>query len=132
MDAKPAQTMVEQQLRHHHPDSAETTGKSRIVIRRVASRWQDRLRDYKVVVDGRVVARVANGREVTVAVEPGRHKVHMAIDWARSRPLDVELTAEQSIRLECGPNVPPLLALIYVTVLFRRWVWLRPATDAAS
>lgn len=101
-----------------------------IVVRRIKSRWRDRTRDYKVIVDGCVVASIASGCEVTVAVEPGRHRVCMAIDWGRSKPLDMEMTAEQTIQLACGPNVKPLLTLIYATVLFRRWVWLRPATGA--
>ena len=104
---------------------------SRIVVRRAESRWQDRIRDYKVVVDGQVAARVSNGGEATVTVEPGTHTIYMAIDWGRSKPLDVAVCAEQTIELECGPNVKPFLALVYVTVLFRRWIWLRPANGAA-
>jgi len=104
---------------------------SQIVVRRIASRWTDRIRDYKIIVDGRTVARVGNGSEVAVTVEPGRHTVYMAIDWARSKSIEVDVAAEQTIHLECGPNVKPFLALVYATVLFRRWVWLRPASDTS-
>jgi hypothetical protein len=105
---------------------------SRIVVNRVQSRWQDRIRDYKVVVDGRTVAHVGNGEEVAVTVDPGPHTVHMAIDWARSPPLHVHVGAEQTIWLECGPNAKPFLAMIYAAILFRRWIWLRPADGMAS
>ena len=104
---------------------------SQIIVNRIKSRWQDRLRDYRVIVDGRTVARVANGEEASVTVEPGAHSVHMAIDWARSAPLDVNVGVGQTVRLECGPNVKPFLALVYITVLHRRWVWLRLANSAA-
>ena len=104
---------------------------SQIVISRINARWQDRLRDYSVIVDGHIVARVANGKEVSVTVEPGAHSVQMAIDWGRSKPLDVNLGVGQTVRLECGPNAKPLLALVYAFFLFRRWVWLRPANAAA-
>lgn len=103
----------------------------RIVVKRLRSPWHDRLRNYTVVVDGRAVAHVGDGGEVAVAVTPGRHTVHMAIDWARSRPLDVEAAGEQTIHLECGPNVKPFLALVYAVVLFRRWIWLRPSDGIA-
>lgn len=105
---------------------------SQIVIRRVERRWQDRTRDYKIIVDGRKVARVGNGGKATISIEPGKHNVRMAIDWGRSKPLDVHISPEQSLQLECGPNVKPGLALIYAIVLFRRWIWLRPANDAIS
>jgi hypothetical protein len=103
---------------------------SQIAIQRAKSRWQDRNRDYKVIVDGREVARVGNGEAATVGVEPGRHTVYMAIDWGRSKPLEVTVAPEQAVQLECGPNVKPFLALVYAVVLFRRWVWLRPANGA--
>src|SRR5699024_9259010 len=104
---------------------------SRIIVQRVASRWHDRTRNYKVVVDGRAVARVGDGGTATVTVEPGMHTVCMAIDWGRSKPLSVTVGPEQVVRLECGPNVKPGLALVYALILFRRWVWLRPATGPA-
>jgi hypothetical protein len=104
---------------------------SQIIVQRAASRWHDRMRDYKVVVDGQAVARVGNGGSTTVAVMPGKHTVYMAIDWGRSKPLDVTVGPEQVVALECGPNVKLGLALVYALVLFRRWVWLRPASGAA-
>ncbi len=103
----------------------------RLIVRRAESRWHDRIRIYKVVVDGRTMARIGNGGTAIVKVEPGNHTVYMAIDWGRSKPLDVTVGSEQVIQLEYGPNVKPGLALVYALVLFRRWVWLRPASGAA-
>ena len=104
---------------------------SQIVIQRIESHWQDKSREYRVIADGREVARVGDGATVTFAVEPGKHTICMAIDWGRSKPLEFSVDPEQTIRLECGPNAKPFLALIYALVLFRRWVWLRPANGAA-
>jgi hypothetical protein len=103
---------------------------SQISVQRAESRWHDRIRNYRVVVDGREVARIGNGGTATVTVDPGWHTVYMAIDWGRSKPLDVNVGPEQVVQLECGPNVKPGLALVYALVLFRRWMWLRPASDA--
>lgn len=82
------------------------------------------------MVDGHEVARVGNGKQVTVVLEPGRHTVYKAMDWARSEPLDIDARAEQSLQLECGCNVKPFRALVYAVA--RRWIWLRPAGDAVS
>lgn len=100
---------------------------SQIVVQRIESRWQDRMRDYRIVVNDREAVRVGNGSSAVFAVEPGRHTVHLALDWCRSRPLEVDVGPGQTVRLECGPNVKPFLALVYAVFLFRRWMWLRPA-----
>ena len=104
---------------------------SQITVRRIKSCWNDRLRDYKVIVDGREAVRVSNGGVATVAVEPGKHTVYVAIDWCRSRPVEVSVAFGQTVQLDCGPNVKPFLELVYALVLFRRWIWLSPATNVA-
>src|SRR5699024_8693923 len=112
--------------------SGRTGVMSHIIVQRAESRRYDRIRNYKVVVDGRVAARIGNGDTATIKVEPGRHTVCMAIDWGRSKPLDVTVSPNQVVQLECGPNVKRGLALGYAPVLFRRWVGLRPASGGVG
>lgn len=106
---------------------------SQLVVRRKKALWQARIRDYIVLVDGLEVARVANGTEVAVHIKPGEHIVTMKIDWCRSKPLPVRVHDGQTVVLECGPNSSPWLALLYVTILCQRYVWLRgPSVSSAT
>ncbi len=101
------------------------------VVRRKYISWQDRLRSYRVLVDGKEVAEVANGSEIRVDTNPGKHVVQMKIDWCRSKELEVSIEAGETQVLECGPNATPLLALVYITVLRKEYLWLRREAAAS-
>lgn len=98
---------------------------TKLMVRREKVVWQDRGRSYRVLVDGKVVAQVANGEEVPVPVVSGKHIVQLKIDWCQSEPLEVNVEAGETQVLACGPNSTPLLALLYITFFRRRYIWLR-------
>jgi hypothetical protein len=52
-------------------------------VERVAAPWRDKLRAYKIVVDGVTVGSVADGATKDVAVEPGPHTLHIKYVWVR-------------------------------------------------
>ena len=97
-----------------------------IKIRR-ATGWQDKLRAYKVLLDGVVVAEITQGCHADIPATAGAHTVQLKIDWCSSPLLHVEVGSEEDLTLECGPNAKPLLSLLYVTFLCRRYIWLRQA-----
>lgn len=100
-----------------------------LMLHRRASLWQDRVRDYHLLLDGREAGRVANGATLRLELSPGHHTLQMAIDWCRSPPLEISLAEGESARLECGANAHPLLALLYISLWKDRYLWLRRASD---
>ncbi len=105
---------------------------SQIVVRRAKAAWQDRGRDYRVLVNGKESARVANGSSVKIAVQPGAYSVQLKIDWCQSKEIRVSAEAGTNVQLECGPNATPLLALLYITFLRKSYIWLHPAQGGDS
>ncbi len=104
---------------------------STLIIRRKHVPLRDRLRDYVIVVDGREVARVADGADVHIPVTAGRHVVQLKIDWCSSNSMDITVDTGSETMLECGPNAKPLLALLYITFWRGKYLWLAPATAMA-
>jgi hypothetical protein len=98
---------------------------SELVIRRKRVWWMDRLRDYRMLVDGEEVARVANGAEARIPVEPGPHIVQMRIDWCGSLPLAVDVAPGETRVLSCGPRANPLTVLLYIGPRRGSYLWLR-------
>ena len=96
-----------------------------ITVRRQPSLWRDRLRAYKLVVDGSSVASVGQGETKDVAIEPGHHRVWMRISWCRSRMLDIDLQDGGHARLMCRANGSPLLVILYITVFGARYIDLQ-------
>ncbi len=97
----------------------------RLVVHRSKSLWQDRARDYKVLVDGKEAGKVGSNCESTIELEPGTHTVRLQIDWCHSPEIRVSASPGEAIHLECGPNATPFLVLFYVTVWKDRYMWLR-------
>ena len=97
-----------------------------LIVRRRAAWWQDRMRDYIILVDGSERGRVGNDAEVRVHVEPGRHRVQLKIDWCGSPAVDVAVAERSAQVLDCGPNATPLTALFYVIFRAGHYLTLQP------
>ena len=63
------------------------------------------------MIDGATAAKVKYGQSVTVAAAPGSHELQLAVDWARSPMLRLELAEGQELRVRCGPYGNPLVSL---------------------
>jgi hypothetical protein len=103
-----------------------------LIVRRRAAVWQDRLRDYIVLVDGSERARVGNGSEVRVHVEPGRHRVQLKIDWCGSPAVDVDVPEGGAQVLDCGPNANPLTGIFFIIFRAGHYLNLRPGERHAA
>ena len=45
------------------------------------SGYADRMRAYKVILDGKEVTKIRNGQQIELDVAPGNHEVYLKIDW---------------------------------------------------
>jgi hypothetical protein len=75
-----------------------------IEVSREEKKATDRLRGYKVVIDGAAMGRIRNGETVSFEVSPGSHEVQMRMDWKRSEPFRVEATNDTPTRLVVRPT----------------------------
>jgi hypothetical protein len=66
-------------------------------------RGRDGLRAYRVVVDGRPVAKLRRGRTCAIAVGPGRHRLYVRLDWWLRCPRG---GGQPCVRSERGLPVP--------------------------
>jgi len=94
-----------------------------LVIRRQASS-QDREYPYRVTVDGRQRAEVGDDSTVQIGLTPGEHRVSLQVKWCGSRELPFTIQPGEIVRMECRPNVRPLLALLYITLWRNRYIAL--------
>jgi hypothetical protein len=88
--------------------------------------YADRVRAYKVVLDGNVIGEIKNGQQVEFDVAPGKHQLNLKIDWCRSNIVDFEIN-QSTVEFECGSNLRGfkiLLAIFYVTFLRSKYIWL--------
>ena len=90
-----------------------------------------KLRGYRVLLDGRPVAKIHDGETVTlgVAVMSEPHKLEIRNDWCRSQPIEF-YASEGPLEFECGSTLdsfPKLfLAILYITIWYDRCFYVRP------
>jgi hypothetical protein len=76
-------------------------GGARLTLHRLPRPWGDLLRSYKVYVDGTLVGTIWHRQTKTFDVTPGRHQIHLEIDWFRSRRIDVDFAPGQQVSMTC-------------------------------
>jgi hypothetical protein len=55
-----------------------------------------------VVIDGNRAGEIRRGETKTFDVLPGRHEIHLEIDWAKSRNLELDLSPGDIASLTCS------------------------------
>jgi hypothetical protein len=81
-------------------------------LTRVKAPVRDRLRSYRVELDGDIIGKVRSGESVDFSVEPGHHRLRMKADWTGSQVLSFEIKKGATAHFECQPNGHSLTALI--------------------
>jgi hypothetical protein len=79
---------------------------SQITLKRLRRPIGDVLRTYKVVIDGDTVGDIRRGETKTFDVPPGQHEIHLEIDWAKSRNLELNLSSGDVASLTCSARPP--------------------------
>ena len=107
---------------------------SQITLKRLRRPLGDVLRTYKVVIDGNTVGDIRRGETKTFDVPPGRHEIHLEIDWAKSRNLELNLSSGDVASLTCSARPPnagltALASKNYIKLEIVDGSWL--AVDAA-
>lgn len=71
-----------------------------IKLRRI-SNFAAYLRKFDVLVDGRKIGNIANGKEMSFDVAAGQHTLQVS-SFARSELLQIDLSPSAVVELECG------------------------------
>jgi hypothetical protein len=81
-------------------------------LTRVTAPVRDRLRAYKVELDGKIVGRLRSGDCADFTVDPGHHRLRMKGDLTGSQTLSFEIKKGAVAHFECQPNGHSLTALV--------------------
>ncbi len=69
------------------------------------SGWADRFRNYKIILDGVTIGKIANGGSETFDIESGPHELQIAIDWCTSNRVRFDTARKALIRFECESSL---------------------------
>jgi hypothetical protein len=66
------------------------------------SEYNNRMRDYKIFVDGQQIGKIANGETVAFATTAGKHIVTAKIDWCSSPDFSIDTGDNETTYLKVG------------------------------
>ncbi len=85
----------------------------------------DAMRAYWVVVDGKKVGTVKNGRSSSFSIPPGEHTITMKIDWLGSRSLNFTAGEGDTVNFRTGSSLRGLRAFLAIWyVVFDRFSYI--------
>jgi hypothetical protein len=64
--------------------------------------YNNRMRDYKIFIDGQQVGTIANGKTIDFPTTVGQHIITAKIDWCSSPDISIELKENQTSNLKVG------------------------------
>jgi hypothetical protein len=83
--------------------------------------YPDRLRAYRIVLDGYEMARVNAGQFVEFPVFSGMHSIVAKVDWCSSPTLNRSVRKGETVQFECGSNLRGLrFIFVFVYAFFLR------------
>jgi len=74
-----------------------------IVVR--DSGYADRLRAYRILLDGIVIGTIKNGETKTFPIVPGSHSLSLKIDWCGSKPVKFAAADGTSVAFDARSNL---------------------------
>ena len=92
--------------------------------------YADRLRAYRVMLDGEEIGRIGNGETKSFPVLPGKHQLAVKIDWCGSNDVTFSLSSGGSLTFLCDSTLRGLRllgALYYALFARKKYLWLRQA-----
>jgi hypothetical protein len=107
---------------------------AKLIIER-ESAYAGNLRNHKVVVDGKVIGRVADGQTQSFDIESGDHSVWLKVDWARSAKTPFKVGEGQEVRFKSTSPLKGsrlLLGIVYATILSHRYITLERVTGGSA
>ena len=106
-------------------------GGARLVLTRRKA-GADKLRSYKILLDGEQIGTMKEGTTFTADIAPGTHELQLKIDWGKS-PIDTfEVKEGGEARFWCQSKTNPFTAIFYAIFGANRYVTLEPEDPAAA
>lgn len=97
--------------------------------------FRDTIRSYKIILDDIYCEDIKSGETKDLEVTPGNHTIYLKIDWCRSNKIDFYVSNNEIIEFECGNSMSGwkiLFALIYITFLKNKYLWIKIKNKVSS
>lgn len=109
-------------------EGVESVLDSKIRISRTTA-FADKVRAYRVLIDGQEVAQIHDGQTIEIPVSSGRHSIVGKIDWCGSETLIFEVRPGMTTYFSLNSNVTgwrSMFGMLYLTLWKNEYLKLQP------
>ena len=96
------------------------------------SRYQDRIRSYRILLNGKDAGKIANDSTLEIRAPSGSTTIEARIDWGRSRPLTINTAPGETVEIEVRNRWGIGMALWASTFGKNTYLLLTPRSMAAA
>jgi hypothetical protein len=79
-------------------------GNAYVEVVRQANPWRDRMRDYRILLDGTETGKVSWNSSWLYSVSPGQHRLRLKLDWCWSPEVSFSVQSDETASFICGPS----------------------------
>ncbi len=97
-----------------------------IIINRNSSKF-DKVRAYKIMLNGKKVETIRDGGNVKLKIDSGEHELYLKIDWCRSNKINFTIADGEIKSFETGSSLQNkffLMGFVYITFKKNKYLWI--------
>jgi hypothetical protein len=94
----------------------------KIIVKR-DSGWSDSIRDYQIMLDGVLAAKISDGQTIELDAPVGRHTLQARIDWSRTELIEFTL-GDAPATFEVFSKVRGLKVLLTIVFVIIPGMWI--------
>lgn len=80
------------------------------------TQWMNRLRGYRIFINGEKIATIKNGASEDILVKPGTNSIECKLDWCGSRPFVIDIKEGETVYLRVRSGMK-LFWLFYIALI---------------
>lgn len=89
------------------------------------SGYADRLRKYKILIDGTEIGEISDGETKSFDISAGTHSLQLKIDWAKSNIINFTQTTNEDLKFKVtsplrGKNI--IKTILYSTIFSNKYL----------
>jgi hypothetical protein len=100
-------------------------GNSHVEVEREANPWRDRVRPYRIFLDGTEIGKVSRDSTSKYDISSGQHSIHLKLDWCLSPEISFSVQPGETASFSCGPNAASWRALYDATLGWKNYITLQ-------
>lgn len=79
------------------------------------SEVENKMRNFKILLNGKEIGKISDGELKDFSIEPGKHTLTAKIDWCSSKPLELNMSSNETMYVTVGSYRSSKKLLLFIS-----------------